>query len=175
MPIDLGLIGNEFFTNVILPFVLVFTVVFAILEKTEAASKKRDINAIISLVIGLIVIGVPAAIGTIQKFIPIIAVLLVILFAWMLVFGFVGEKVKVTWSSGLQKFFLVSLGLVLLAAIMWAVASSTGLFDMVNVDKVISAQITQTILFIGAIVAVVAIVVSSTEEHPAKSSGGEKT
>jgi len=164
MPLDLGLLGNEFFTNVLLPFVLVFTVVFAMLEKTEILGKKKDIHAIISLIISLIAIGVPAAIGTIQKFIPVIAVFLIILFAWMLIFGFAGTRVKAEWSEGLKKFFLVFLGVVLISIIVWAIGSTTGFLDKINVNQVLSAQITQTILFIGAIVAVIAIVVSSEEK-----------
>ena len=107
MTFEIGLLGNEFFTNVILPFVLVFTVIFAILEKVNIFGKKKDIHAIIALVMSLIAIGVPATIGALQKFIPVIAILLIILFAWMLVFGFAGEKVGAEWSPGLKKFFMI--------------------------------------------------------------------
>ncbi len=163
MPFDLGLLSNEFFTNVILPFILVFTVIFAILDKVEILGKKKDIHAIISLVIALIAIGVPAAIGTLQKFIPIIAVLLVILFAWLLFFGFAGKSVEVKWSSGMKTFFMIVLGVVLLTAIGWAFGSTTGLLQSINIDQVLSAQITQMVLFVGAIIAVIAIAVSSGE------------
>jgi len=166
MSFDLGLLGNEFFTNVILPFVLVFTVIFAILEKVEILGKKKDIHAIVSLIISLIVIGVPAAIGTLQKFIPIMAIILVILFAWLLVFGFAGKSVEVEWSPGLKKFFMIVLGIVLLVTIAWAVGSTTGILDKINVNSILSAQITQMVLFIGAIVAVIAIAISAEEHKP---------
>ena len=168
MAIEIGLLGNEFFTNVILPFILVFTVIFAIIEKVEIIGKKKDIHAIIALVISLIAIGVPAAVGTLQRFIPLIAVILIILFAWMLVFGFAGSQVKASWSSGLKKFFMVFLGVVLLATAVWAVTSSTGILDKINLNKVLSAQITQMILFVGAIVAVIAIAVSGSDEKSSK-------
>ena len=163
MAIEIGLLGNEFFTNVILPFILVFTVVFAILEKTEILGKKRDIHAIISLVISLIAIGVPAAVGTLQRFIPVIAVIIIIFFAWMLVFGFVHGEVEVDFSKGLKTFFLIFLGVVLLATAVWAVTSTTGILTKINLDQVLSAQITQMVLFVGAIVAVIAIAISG--EH----------
>lgn len=164
MAVEIGLLGNEFFTNVILPFILVFTVIFAILEKVDILGKKKDIHAIVALVISLIAIGVPAAVGTLQRFIPLIAVLLIILFAWMLVFGFAGDRVGATWSSGLKKFFMIFLGIVLLATAVWAVTSSTGILDKINLNEVLSAQITQMILFVGAIVAVIAIAVSGSDE-----------
>ena len=164
MPLDLGLLGNEFFTNVILPFVLVFTVLFAILEKTALLGEKKDIHAIVALIISLIAIGVPAAVGTLQKFIPVMAVMLIILFAWLLVFGFAGKSVDVDWSPGLKKFFMVFLGVILLVVITWAIASTTGWLDKINLNEVLSAQITQMVIFVGAIVAVIAIAVGSSDE-----------
>jgi len=167
MALEIGLLGNEFFTNVILPFILVFTVVFAILEKVKVLGEKKDIHAIVALVISLIAVGVPAAVGTLQRFIPLIAVVLIILFAWMLVFGFAGKSVEAKWSEGLKKFFMIFLGVVLLATAVWAVTSSTGILDKINLDQVLSAQITQMILFVGAIVAIIAIAVSGGgEEKP---------
>jgi len=163
MAIEIGLLGNAFFTNVILPFILVFTVVFAILEKTKVLGEKRDIHAIIALVISLIAIGVPAAVGTLQSFIPVIAVVIIILFAWMLVFGFANGEVKVEFSKGLKSFFLIFLGVVLLAAAVWAITSSTGILAKINLDQVLSAQITQMVLFVGAIVAVIAIAISGSD------------
>ena len=170
MPLDIGLLGNAFFTDVILPFILVFTIVFSILEKTEILGKKKDIHAVVSFVISLIVIGVPAAVGILQKFIPLIAVILIILFTWLLVFGFAGKSVQVEWSPGLKRFFLIVLGIVLLAAIGWAVGSTTGWLDQLNVNAVLSAQITQMIIFVGAVIAVIAIAISSSEHE-----GGHKT
>jgi len=163
MPLDLGLLSSGFMTNVILPFILVFIVLFAILEKVEILGKKRDIHAIVALIVSLIAIGVPAAIGTIQAFIPVIAVILIILFAWFLVFGFAGHSVEVQWSTGLKRFFMIVLGLVLLVTIVWAVGSSTGFLQKINLDQVLSAQITQMVLFVGAIVAVIAIAISAEE------------
>lgn len=168
MALEFSLLGNEFFTNVILPFILVFTVSFAILEKVKIIGEKKDIHAIIALVISLIAIGVPAAVGTLQRFIPLIAVILIILFGWMLVFGFAGSRLNITWSSGLQRFFMIFLGIVLLAVAAWAVGTSTGIMDKINVNELLSAQITQMILFVGAIVAVIAISISAADSGKEK-------
>jgi len=165
MPLDIGLLGNAFFTNVILPFILVFTVVFAILEKTEILGKKKDIHAVISFVISLIAIGVPTAVGILQKFIPIIAVIIIILFAWLLVFGFANKTAEVKFSEGLRRFFLIALGVVLLAVIVWAIGSTTGWLDQLNINSVLSAQVTQMVLFAGAVIAVIAIAISSSDHE----------
>ena len=153
-----NLLGTPFFTNVILPFVLVFTVMFAILEKTKVLGEKKDVNAIVSLIMGLVAVGVPAAIGVLQDLIPVIAVMIIILFSWFLVFGFVGTRVgDPGWSKGMQKTFLVIIGIILLGVITWAV----GIFDYVIVDQILTAKVMQMTLLVGAIIAIVAIVVSS--------------
>jgi len=49
---------SPLFLNYILPFVLVWTLIFAILEKTNLLGEgRRQINAIIGLVVGLILIA----------------------------------------------------------------------------------------------------------------------
>ena len=49
---------NPLFVETILPFLLVFTLVFAILEKTKILGDgKRQIDAIVALVIGLIFVA----------------------------------------------------------------------------------------------------------------------
>ncbi len=158
---QISLLGSPFLTNIVLPFVLVFTVVFAILEKTELLGKARkDINAIVSLVIALLATGVPAAIGVLQNLIPVIAILIVILFGWFLVFGFVGTQMedKKLWTSTLQRLFSIVLGVILLGIVTWAV----GVFDYVTVDPATAARVGQFVLLLGAIIAVVAIVVASS-------------
>lgn len=160
---QIGLLGNAFFTNIILPFVLVFTVVFSVLQKVEILSDKRDVNATVALIFALIVVGVPTAVGVIANLIPVIAVMVIILFTWFLIFGFInkGGGVKPKWTDSMMKLFAVVIGVILLGIITWAV----GLFDYITVDKVITAQVVQFGLLIGAIITVIAVVVSGTDSH----------
>ena len=58
MAIGGTILSSQLFVEVILPFLLVFAVVFAILQKTKILGEgKKQIDAIVSLVIGLIVIA----------------------------------------------------------------------------------------------------------------------
>lgn len=159
---QIGLLGNSFFTNIILPFVLVFTVIFAVLQKVQTISDKKDINAVVALIFALIVVGVPTAVGVLANIIPVIAVIIVILFTWFLVFGFLnrGGGVKPNWTDPLQKLFAVVIGVILLGVIAWA----TGLFDYITIDKIIEAQVVQFGLLIGAIIAVISVVVAGTDD-----------
>jgi len=158
---SLGLFGQPLFTNIILPFLLIFTVVFAILEKTSILGKdKRQINAIVAFVFGLVSIGVPAAVGVISKVIPIIAVIIVILLAWMLVFGFIGGTTKEgALPGGLQTAFGIILGIAIVVTILWA----TGALEFVKA-QVWSGTAFTTFIIVAFIIAVISIVLSGKPE-----------
>ncbi len=50
------------FTDILLPFLLIFAVMFAILQKTKIFGDRKNINVIVGLVIGLLVV-IPHATG----------------------------------------------------------------------------------------------------------------
>lgn len=81
------------FTDFLLPFALVFTLIFAILQKTKLLGDgKKQIDVIISLVIALILIATPFARDIVVSLMPFLAVWAVILLVFMLLYGFVGGK-----------------------------------------------------------------------------------
>jgi len=154
---SLGLIlGSEIFTNVILPFLFIFTIVFAILDKTKFLGEKKDINAIIALVFGLVVVGVPWAIGVVLNIIPVVVVIIVILVSWLMTYGFLaGPQEKGVVSEAWKVAFQIILGIAFIGTIIW----STGAYKLV-IDKPWAGQIGETILLIGAVIAVISIVIS---------------
>jgi hypothetical protein len=154
----LGLFTQPLFSYIILPFLLIFTVVFAILEKTAILGKdKRQINAIVAFVFGLVSIGVPAAMGIISKVIPIIAVIIVIFLAFMLVFGFIGGTTEQGGlPQGLKTAFGIILGIAMIATIAWA----TGALDFIKAQNWAGTAMTTGIVVIF-IIAVIAIVVTA--------------
>ncbi len=71
-----------------LVFVLIFTVVFAILQKTKIlGDNKKQIDALVALAAGLLVISVGYAINLISSLIPFLAVSLVIILVFLLLLG----------------------------------------------------------------------------------------
>lgn len=71
------------FYDVILPFLLVFTLVYAILDKTrvlgeEKGEPKRGLNAMIAFVMGMLVIFVKPLVMSINEFLANIVVLFII-------------------------------------------------------------------------------------------------
>lgn len=155
------ILGSELFTNIILPFLFIFTIVFAILEKTKFLGEKKDINAIVALVFGLVSVGVPWAIGVVLNIIPIVVVIIVILISWLMTYGFLGgytpgKGISPAWL----KTFQIILGIVFIGVIVW----STGAYKLIA-DKPWANKVGETVVVIGAVIAVISIVISG---------GGEK-
>lgn len=162
---DAGIFGAEFFTQVILPFVLVFTLIYAILEKSKILGEdKHQINSIISLVLGLILIGVPSAMGVITDIVPIIAVLAVIILVFMLILGFVGLTGKEgTPNKGLKITIGIISGLVLIVAVVW----STGWLEkiMSAAKEPQASPIWQAAIFIIIIIAVMSVALTGKSKE----------
>ncbi len=113
------------FSKIILPFLLITTLVYAILEKTKLfGDGKHQINAIIAFVIGLTFTGVAYYTDIVNNMILFLSVALVVLFVILLIWGFVwGEKEagKGFVLEGWMKTVLVILGgVAFLFAIFWA-------------------------------------------------------
>lgn len=79
---DLGLF------DVVLPFLLVFSVVFAILEKTEILGKgKKNINSIVALSVALITIAANGVVNTINAALPNVVLILVAILSFLMLLG----------------------------------------------------------------------------------------
>ena len=95
--VDLG------FFDVVLPFLLVFTVVFGILEKTKVFGTekvgdkdvpKKNINAMVAFVIGFFVVAAKQIVTSFQESLPVVSLVLVAIVSFLMLIGaFVsGEK-----------------------------------------------------------------------------------
>ena len=91
---------NSIFLDYILPFVLVFTLIFAILQKTQILGEgKKQIDAIMGMVIGLILIAFPFSRNIIVQLMPFLAVIAVVLLVFMLIYGMVFGKWDISHVS----------------------------------------------------------------------------
>jgi len=157
--------SNPIFIDIILPFLLVFTLVFAVLDKTKLLGEgKKQINAIMGMVIGLILVGFPFSREIIVQLIPFLAVSLIILFVFMLLYGFVsGKKEGDVLNKGLKVALGAIVGLAVIVAVLWI----TGAWDFI-VEKFVrgeySGKIFVNLLFIVIIVGAIAIVLSSKDK-----------
>lgn len=152
--------SSPVFIDVILPFLLVFTLVFAILDKTKLLGEgKRQINAIVSLVIGIILIGFSFARDIIVRLVPFLVVSLVILFVFMLLYGFISGKKE---GDVLNKGLKITLGIILSLAVVVAVLWITGAWDFIydNLGEY-ADEVWVNILLFAIIGGAIAVVLSS--------------
>ncbi len=86
----MALFASPIFIEGILPFLLVFVLVFAVLQKTKILGEgKTQIDALISLAIAAISIAVPTTRDYIVNMMPWLALALVTLLVFLLIYGFV--------------------------------------------------------------------------------------
>jgi len=159
---SLGIITNPFLTNVILPFLLVFVVIFAILEKVKILGEdKRNANVVVALVVSLLFVGVQSAVGFTITVIPLIAMLIMILLCFYLLFGFAG----VHESKGVKIMLGVIFGMAFVTILLWSAhcGNQTCLQKMFGgaIKSNTIAVITLIVVLGGAI----ALVVSTNPKH----------
>ena len=117
------------FSEVIFPFLLVFTLLFAILEKIKILGENKQNHALISLAVSFILIATPAR-SVISNLAPFFAVIAVILLIFMLLWGFVLQhpgKEAFKIEGTLKTLFLI----VILASLAIAVLGATGYWGKV--------------------------------------------
>lgn len=106
--------------DVALPFLLIFTLFFAILEKISLFGKdKTNINVIVSLVIAFFVIRTPLVANVMSLFLPKVSMLMLLIIMSVIILGIFGFRSESS-KGGLMFFALAftALGLI------WAVVTS---------------------------------------------------
>tara|TARA_Y100000310_G_scaffold322163_1_gene380859 strand:+ start:8353 stop:8931 length:579 start_codon:yes stop_codon:yes gene_type:complete len=80
--------------DILLPFILVFTLVFAVLQKIRLfGPKSKNINAVVAVVMALFFLNNTYLIFVLQKFLPNISIVLVVFLMILLLLGiFAGEN-----------------------------------------------------------------------------------
>jgi len=131
--------------DVILPFILVFTIVFAVLQRTELLGKgKKNFNVIIALVVALSVV-IPHVLGTypsgydvveiMNASLPQVALLTIAFLMLMILAGLVGLDIREHSLSGL----LVIISIVAILAIFGGAAGlweSGWLYDFFSEETI---------------------------------------
>ena len=157
---------SPIFMDFILPFVLVFTLVFAILQKTKLLGEGvKQINALVGLVVGLILIAFPFARDIIVQLMPFLAVSIVVLFVFMLMYGFVGGKEK---GDPLHKGVKIALWVISGLAVTTMILFATGWWDEIYrflFERSNTSQIWINVLLVVIITGAVVSVVATKEKN----------
>lgn len=120
---------NSVFQDVILPFILVFSLVFAILQKSKLLGEgKQQIDAIIAFVIAGILVSFSTQVSWIRQFIWFLVIALIILFIFMLLYGFAYGDTKGDPLGGVA-WLKPTIGIMLFVAVIVASIVITGYWD----------------------------------------------
>ena len=145
--------SNPLAVQAIFPFLLIFVLVFAILQKSEILGKgKKQIDALIALVMGLIVISFGYAVYIINNLIPFLAVALVIILVFMLLLGSFFKSGEFNIPGWLKVVF----GIIIFIALTITVLVLTGAWDYLSTKFVgdSGGSILANVIFIVLIIAV---------------------
>jgi len=122
---------NWIVTDFILPFLLIWTIVFAILEKTKLfGDGKKQLDAIIAFVIGLIFVGAVFPKLVVGNLVLFLTVSIVVVFVGLLLWGFIsGSELKADFLK--NKGIKITAGIVITIAVILAVLWATGIQNSV--------------------------------------------
>lgn len=136
MAIDFNFVFGELQSlgvyDFLLPFLLIFTIIFAILEKTklmgtdDKEKPKTNINTILALIIGLIVVVQTEIVFIINNYLSKMALFIIIVLIFLLVLGVFGANVEQGIMGGTAGFFAL---LVAIFAVLWALSPELGFGD----------------------------------------------
>lgn len=122
---------RDFFTSLqefgvydyILPFLLVFAIIFAILEKTQIFGEgKTNVNAVIAIVVGLLLVVQRDIVEMINLFLPRVSLIIIVILMLLLVLTLLGGKS----FQGLQGSVLTIAVIVSVIAVVLALSPTFG-------------------------------------------------
>ena len=161
------ILSNPFVRDIVLPFLLVFAIVFAILQKSEILGKgKKQVDAIVALVVGLIVVTVGSAVQVINSLLPILAVGLVVLLVFFLLWGFAFKEggfsihQNVQWAIG---------GIAAIVVVVATLYYTGGLDYLKNIVNSSGSSWATNVVFIVLIIIAVAVVIGFSGKSENKS------
>ena len=151
------------FTKFALPFLLVFFIVLALLEKTKIFGEdKKQLNALISFIIGLIFVGAVFPKLVVGNLILFLTVALVVVFIGLLLWGFVSGGEAKLEGKGIKIAAGVIILVAVLAAVLWATGIGFGFFEILFTQDW-SKSLWLNVLFIVVIAAALALVIKGSK------------
>jgi hypothetical protein len=162
------ILQHEVLTRFAYPFLLIFFIFYAVLEKTKIlTSDKHQINAFVSFVIALIFASALQPKIIVSNLILFLTVGMVVMFVGLLLWGFVtGGDLKVPIESkGLRWTFGIVILIAVFFATLWAMGIWSTFFDLLFHQSWSESFWTNAVFIVAIILALYFVL---------KSSGGSK-
>lgn len=123
------LLSYPIFTDIILPFLLVFVLLFAILQKTKLLGEgKLQIDAITAFVIAALFVTFTNAVHIVTQMTIFLTIAIVVLFVFMLIYGFAYGDTKGDPLAG-QKWVKPTIGIIAFVSVIIGFLVISGWWD----------------------------------------------
>jgi hypothetical protein len=157
------ILSHPIFVETILPFLLIFTIVFAILQKSKILGEgKKQIDAIVALVIGLLLISFAQATGIIIQLIPFLAVSLVVILVFMILIGSFTKGGDDLLAKGMKTFLMILALIAVVIAVVYITDAWNWILDLFYTTE---SSILTSIIFIAIVIGAVALVLWKSDSN----------
>lgn len=165
---EVTILQNPVLTNFVYPFLLIFFILFAVLEKSKLfGDKKTQINALISFVISFIFVTAvfpKQVVGNLMLFLGIgLVVIFVVLMLWGFIMGEGGLKIFENSPKGLK----LAIGIFIIIAVFFAVLWAVGVDTSSYFDKLFasswSSKFWNNFVFIVLVVVALAVMIATSK------------
>ncbi|MFH1801732.1 MAG: hypothetical protein ABH804_02795 [archaeon] len=154
------------FTKFALPFLLLFFLVFAILEKTKIfGDDKKQLNALFSFVIALVFVSAVYPKLVVENLILFLTVALVVMFVGLIMWGFVsGSSLKenILSTKGVKWVVGIFVVLALIGAVIWATGMDNSVINFFFKQSW-SSTFWINVLFVAVIAVALALLIRSSK------------
>ena len=159
------------FFDVILPFLLVFTIIFAVLEKTrilgaegDKEKAKTNINSLVAFTIALFVVATKEIVRAIQVSLPQVALILIILISFLLLAGsFMKDKFSLEERGFWKHFLTITSFLAIITIFLNAFGWLNPVLDYIR-DKWQDTFVV-SIIFLGVVIGAIYFVMSGKKKE----------
>ncbi len=155
------ILSHPIFVETILPFLLVFTIVFAILQKSKILGEgKKQVDSIVALVVGLIIISFAQATGIILQMTVFLATALVVVLILLILLGAFakeGEFFKDIITKPVRIIAIIAVVLAVAIAAVYTTGFWQYIYDWIFIgsQSTIFINVLFLIIIAGAIIAVI--------------------
>ena len=153
------------FTDFVFPFLLIFLICFAILEKTKVLGENKQLDAILSFVLGLIFVGAVFPKMVVGNLILFLTVAIVIVFVVLLIWGFIAGEKGLKFESaptGLKWVIGIAIVLSVVVFLFNVTGIFPGVFDFLF-HQSWSSSFWTNFLFVVVIAGAIALVLKSSK------------
>ena len=163
------ILSSPFFVEGVLPFILVFSLVFAVLQKSKILGEgKNQLDALVAFSVALLTIAFANAVSLIVQLVPVLAVGLVVLLVFMVMWGMAFKNGEFAVPTSVKMVIGILAAITVVSALLYYTDSVDTITDFFDTSD---SNLWNNILFIVLVVAAAVVVMSFSKGEAASGKG----